>query len=216
MTTKLRTLVTLGCALVLSGISVASIMGQQVQEEVKQRPAVIHYKGDMAHILANLTNRYERTIGLEVDPRQSRTTVDFYLNQPTLTDVMNAITKSSVIYRWSNREESIDVIPMTGGSPFLDTHVTSFRVDYADETEAIVQLINLPEVQASLNAMRLQFRERANGLDTGSGRKMSFTLKNVTVRQVLNRIATECGTRFWMMHRNGAGLISISTEPIRG
>ncbi|HEY5883783.1 MAG TPA: hypothetical protein VIT88_03810 [Pyrinomonadaceae bacterium] len=213
MTTKLRTLVTSGCALVLLGISLASTMGQQVQDEARQHPAVIQYKGDMANILAVVATRYDRTIGLEVDPRQSRTTVDFYLKEPTLSDVMNAITKSSVIYRWSDGAESIEVIPLGGGSPLLDTHITSFRVDYADEGEAIVQLVNLPEVQASMNAMRLQFRERVNGLATNSGKKMSFTLKNVTVRQVLNRIANESGTRFWMMHRNGAGFISISTEP---
>jgi hypothetical protein len=168
----------------------------------------------MANLLANLTNVYDRTIGLEVDPRRPRSTVGFYLKDPTLADVLNAVTKSSPLYRWNEKEEFIEVVPLGGSSPFLDTRISNFRVDYADGAEAVSQLVNLPEVQASMNTMRLRYRDPANSRAIDAGKKMSFTLQDVTLRQVLNKIANENGSRFWILHRNGAGAISISVAPI--
>ena len=188
----------------------------QTPAEGRQLPVVFKYDGDMAHLLAQLPEVYGSTIGLEVDPRQPRSTVGFYLKEPSLSDVLNAITKSSLIYQWREKDGFIEVLPLQGSSPLLDTHISNFRVDYADEAEAITQLVNLPEVQASMNAMRLRYQDRANASTTGSGKKMSFTLENVTVRQVLNKIADENGTRFWTLKKNSAGIFSISTAPIRG
>ena len=206
------TIATIGFVM-LWGMCVSSVIGQQGPERtIKQNPAVIQYNGDMANLLSHLPNVYERTIGLEVDPRQPRSTVGFYLEKPSLADVLNAITKSAPIYRWSEKGEFIEVAPVAGSSPLLETPIRSFRVDYADETEAIVQLMNLPEVQAGMNAMRLRYRDPLSAppdSTTGAGKKMSFTLQNVTLRQVLNKIANENGSRFWVMQRNGAGLFSI-------
>jgi hypothetical protein len=33
---------------------------------------------------------------------------------------------------------------------------------------------------------------------------------------VLNKIADENGSRFWILNRNGAGVISMSIAPIKG
>src|SRR5687768_16475048 len=102
MSITLKTIATIGFALLLSGMSVSSSMGQQVPE-AKQLPAVIQYNGDMANILSHLPSVYGRTIGLEVDPRRPRSNVQFHLKQPTLPDVLNAITTSSSLYSWSER-----------------------------------------------------------------------------------------------------------------
>ena len=201
--------------LTICATSLAYALGQTPAER-RQRPVVFKYDGDMAYLLAQLPDVYDSTIGLEVDPRQPRSTVGFYLSEPTLADVLNAITKSSPLYQWREKDGCIEVLPLQGSSPLLDTHISNFRVDYADQAEAFTQLVNLPEVQASMNALRLRYQDRANASTTGSGKKMSFTLENVTVRQVLNKIAHENGTRFWTLKKNSAGIFSISTVPIRG
>jgi len=206
----------MGFALVVFGLYGSSIIrAQPAAETQSQPPAVIQYKGDMANMLAHLPSIYGRTIGLELDVRQQRSTVEFYLKDPTLVDVLNAITKSAPIYRWSDREDSIEVVPLKGGTPLLDTRVSSFRVDYADESEAITQLLNLPEVQASMDAMKLR-QNSTNAFAAGSGKKMSFAVHDVTVRQVLNKIANENGSRFWILTRNSAGFFSIRTVRIIG
>ena len=213
MNITLKTIAAVGFALLLSGMSVSSSMGQQVPE-AKQLPAVIQYNGDMANLLAHLPGVYGRTIGLEVDPRHPPAKVGFYLKDPSLADVLNAITNSAPIYQWSEREDFIEVVPLRGSSQLLDTHVSNFRVDNAGEAEAINQLVNLPEVQAGMNSMRLRYRGPANSLTGGSGKKMSFTLQDATVRQILNKIANENGSRFWVLQMYSAGGFSISTRPI--
>lgn len=107
------------------------------------------------------------------------------------------------------------MVPLRGGGPLLDTHISNFRVENAGEAEAINQLVSLPEVQAGINSMRLRYRGPANSLTDGSGKKMSFTLQDATVRQILDRIANENGSRFWVLQRYSGGGFSISTRPIR-
>jgi len=213
VSTNFRMIATIGLALVFSAMCMSPVMAQQAPETVKQPLRVIQYNGDMANILSQLPGIYHRTIGLEVDPRHQWSTVDFYLKDPTLVDVLNAITKSAPIYQWSDKQDFIEVVPVRGGTALLDTRISSFRVDYADESEAINQLLNLPEVQASMTAMRLRYKNTANPLAAGSGKKMSFAVQDVTIRQVLNKIANENGSRFWIMKRNIGGLFSIGTVP---
>lgn len=213
MSINLKTIPTIGFALLLATCTSPVIAQQAPPKTVKERVAVIQYKGDMANILSKLPEAFDRTIGLDVDPQHHWSPVDFYLKEPTLADVLNAITKSAPMYRWSDREDFIEIVPLTGGTPLLDTRVGSFRVDYADETEAINQLLNLPEVQASMTAMRLSYKNPGHALADNSGKKMSFAVQDVTVRHVLNKIANENGSRFWILKRNIAGLFSISTLP---
>lgn len=212
----LKTIATIGFVLVSSLLFTSTVMAQEAPATVKEGPAVIQYNGDMANILSHLPSVYGRTIGLEIDPRQPRSTVGFDLRHPTLADVLNAITKSAPIYQWSEKGSFIEVVPVGGGSPFLDTRISNFHVDYADPAEAINQLMNLPEVQAVMNLMRLRYQDLSGASATPNSKKMSFTVQNVTLREVLNKIADENGSRFWTLKRNGAGVISISIAPISG
>lgn len=178
----------------------------------RQRPAVIKYDGDMANMLSHLPDIYGSTIGLETDQQQPISTVGFYLTEPNLADVLDAITKSSLIYQWREREGSIEVVPLKGSSPLLDTYISNFRVDDVGEAEAIKQLINLPEVQMAMKGMNLSYRDRRNVPAGSDTKKLSISLDGITLRQVLNTIANEKGTRFWVFRRDNHGF-SISTSP---
>ena len=207
MSINFKTITTM-VSLVLAA-SMTSVIAHQTPEKVR----VIQYNGDMAAILSKLPSTYNRTIGLEIDPRHPRSTVHFNLQHPTLADVFNAITKSAPIYQWNERGDFVEVVPLSGSSPFLDTPISDFRIDYADEAEAINQLVNLPEVQAAMNAMRLRYRDSVDAGTKSSGKKMSFIWQNVTLRQVLNRMADESGSRFWILHKNITGVIWIRLAP---
>lgn len=211
---NVRAIVMANLLLLLCGLSVLPAMGQQV-EPARQTPAVIQYNGDMSNMLAHLPSVYGRTIGLEVDPQQRRSVVQFYLKEPTLADVLNEITRCAPVYRWSEKDDTVEIGPLAGGSPFLDTPIESFRVDYADAAEAINQLINLPEVQTSMTALKLRYREPQTSSAVDVGKKMTFAVHGVTLRQVLNRIAIENGSRFWVLQRDTRGSFAISTTPVR-
>ena len=184
----------------------------QTPTNAMRRPAVIKYDGDMASMLSHLPGIYGLTIGLETDPQRPRSTVGFYLTDPTLADVLDAITKSSLIYQWREGNGFAEVVPLKGSSPLLDTYISSFRVEGAGEAESINQLIKLPEVQMAMKEMNLIYRDRRNAPAGEEGKKFSISLEGVTMRQVLNTIANEKGTRFWVFRIDNHGF-SISTSP---
>jgi hypothetical protein len=66
----------------------------------------------------------------------------------------------------------------------------------------LIALLGLPEVQGAGSSMNLKLRPphapcRAEIKDE----KLSFDLSGVTLRQALNRIAADSGTRFWVFRR---------------
>jgi hypothetical protein len=199
--------------LTICGTSVSRAMGQQTSASRTQPPAVIKYDGDMAFMLAHLTDLFGVTIGLEVDPLQPKPQVGFYLRDPTLTDVLNAITRSAPRYQWRESGGIIEVLPLEGSSPLLDTIISNFRVTDVDEAVAINQLVNLPEVQASMRAMSLNRRDLGNASTERKGEKFSISLEGVTMRQALSRVAKENGARFWIFRTDSNGFFSINNSP---
>ncbi len=213
MTIDRRTIATAVIALTIYGAYTSPCEGQQGSESRTQLPAVIKYDGDMAFMLAHVTEIYGATIGLEVDPQQPRSRVSFYLRDPTLADVLNAIVQSASRYQWHNSGGFIEIMPLHGSSPFLDTIIRNFRIDNVDEREAIKQLVLLPEVQASMAAMSLSRQDLGEAATDKKGEKISIRLESVTLRQALNIVAKQTGTRFWVFSSDGKGRFSITNSP---
>ena len=139
--------------IIICGSSASKAIGQQTAVARTETPAVIKYDGDMAAMLAHLPRIYRTTIGLEVDPRKSRSQVKFNLRDPTLPDVLNAIVESAGQYQWRDNKGFIEVLPLEGSSPLLDAMINNYRVSDVDGPEAIKQLMSLPEVHGSMSAL---------------------------------------------------------------
>ena len=197
----------------ICGVSIAPTIAQQTSASRIQPPAVIKYDGDMASMLAHLPEIYGVTIGLEVDAQQPQSQVGFYLLDPTLADVLNAIVKSAPRYQWRESDGFIEVFPLAGSSPLLDTMISSIRTSDVDEAGAINQLLNLPETQANMRAMRLNRRALGGRSTEKKGEKFSVNLEGVTLRQALHKIAKDSGGRFWIFHNYSDGSFSISNSP---
>lgn len=213
MTIERKRITALVFALTICVMFASRVRGQQTSAPRTQTPAVIKYDGDMAFMLAHLTEIFGVPIGFEVDPQQPRPKVGFYLRDPTLPDVLNAIVRSAPRYQWRESDGFIEVLPLEGSSPLLDTIISDFRVNNVDETEAINQLLKLPEVQAGIRAMSLSPRYPGNATAERKGEKFSLSLEGVTMRQVLDRVAKENGARFWIFRRDTNGSFSISNSP---
>lgn len=203
---------TAGVVLTICGVSISPTIGQQTSASRIQPPRVIQYDGDMASMLAHLPEMYGVTIGLEVDAQQPQSRVGFYLLDPTLPDVVNAIVKSAPRYKWRESDEFIEVFPLAGSSPLLDTMISNFRTSDVDEAGAINQLINLPEMQANMKALSLNRRALGGTSTEKKGKKFSVNLEGVTLRQALHKIAKDSGGRFWIFRSYSDGFFSISNS----
>jgi hypothetical protein len=190
------------------GVFADYALGQQSTRV--QTPRIIHYNGDMAHLLAAMSETYDTTIGLEADPQQPRSPAAVELQNPSLADVMNAIVKSVPRYQWREKGNVVEVSPVAGGSSLLDTNIATFQVTDADAKDAINQLLMLPEVQANIRSMNLAWMEVST---ERRGKKFSMSLENVSMREALNMIAKESGTRFWIFRRVNRQFFTISNSP---
>src|SRR5262245_36917472 len=124
----------------------ADVLGQSTPRRA-QVLRVVQFNGDMAHLLSALAEGYGSTIGVETDPQQPRSAARVDVQDATLVDVLNAVVASVPRYQWRQNGESIEVVPVSGGTSLLDTNISKFQVTAADATDATNQLLMLPEVQ---------------------------------------------------------------------
>ena len=193
-----------------------ALAGQRPSAPQPRPIASIFYEGDMAGLLAKLAQEFGANIGLEVTPRRPKISVKVDLQDgPTLHDVLDAVVRSAQGYRWRESDGSIEVSPVEGGCPLLDTTVDNFQVGGVSQAEAVDQLINLPEVRAGMGALNLRYGERNGPPPRAVGEKFSMSVKGASVRQVLHQIAGRSGGRFWSFRRYGSQregeFITIST-----
>src|SRR5262249_11444688 len=171
---------------------------------------VIRFDGDMTSILAALPNAYGVTIGLELDTQRYHR-VEFFVLDATVTDAMNAIVQSSKKYQWRQTGGFIDVWPLAGGNPLLETRISSFNVKDLGPSEAFDRLLNLPEVQANMTAVDLKRRAPEGSPGKLSSSRFSINLEGVSLREALNKIAQESHLEMWIFRNYPNGFFSISS-----
>jgi|SRR5689334_3477684 len=197
-------------AAVVLGICAVSMSGVMAQQPPPQTLRVIDYSGDMAMLLANLSNTYGVTVGLELD-NQRYQHVSFKLVDATLTDVVNAMAQSSKKYQWRQTAGFVDVWPLAGSSPLLETRISSFNVKDLSPSDALDRLFNLPEVQANMTELNLKRRAPEGYREKLSSAPFSVNLEGVTLREALSKIAQESHLGIWIFRNYPNGYFSISS-----
>ena len=187
--------------------------GQQLPTKSIPARAVQLNGIDLAAILATLAADYQTTIGLEVDPAKPRSPLTLALRDVNFQQILDGIVNAEPRYRWRENDGSIEVFPVSGGSSLLDTPIQSFRVKEVNRALAVNRLLGLPEVQAMFSSMNLKLRPPNPASDRIKEEKLSFDLNGVTLRQALNRIATDSGERFWAFRRYADGTFEITLSP---
>ncbi|HKG60756.1 MAG TPA: hypothetical protein VKB05_13435 [Pyrinomonadaceae bacterium] len=197
-------------AAVVLGICAVSMSGVMAQQPTAPLVRVIEFKGDFTMVLAALPNTYGVTVGLELDTQRYHI-VSVSLQDATVTDVMNAIVQSSKKYQWQQTGGFIDVWPLAGSNPLLETRINSFNVKDLSPAEALDQLLNLPEVQANMTTLNL--KRRAPDVSPGklSSSRFSVNLEGVSLREALNKIAQESRLEIWIFRNYPNGFFSISS-----
>lgn len=197
-------------AAVVLGICGVSMPGVMAQQATPPRLRVIRYQGDMTLLLASLPNTYGVTVGLELDTQRYHY-VDLSLMDATLTDVMKAIVQSSKKYQWRQTDGFIEVWPLAGSNPLLETRISSFNVKDVSAADAFDQLLNLPEVQANMTTLNLKRRAPDASAGKLSSSRFSVKLERVSLREALNRIAQESRIENWVFRNYPNGFFSISS-----
>jgi hypothetical protein len=187
-------------------------VGQQ-QPTARPQPRVIEFGGDMAHFLAQIGSSYGVTIGLEVDPAQPHTYISVSLRNPTIDDVMNAVVQSAKRYRWERSKNSIDVRPLSGSHPLLDTMIGKVIIDEGSRARAIDQLLDTPEVQGRMRALDLARSDLVKVADETHPGKSSRVLENVSLREALHQISGDDTKQFWIFRIDGKRLVHVSPAP---
>ena len=195
-------------------VVLASISVSNAQQGAAKPPPLrmIHFRGDMAPLLAQLAQDYGVTIGLETDPKKPTSDVMLDLKGATLPDLLNGIVQSEPRYQWRESGGNIEVFPASGSNQILDIPVTTFQVKEVGRREAIDQLMSLPEVQAVMISMNLKLRPGAPPRIPAKDEKFSLSLSGVTIRQTLNRIAGESGVRFWLFRNDNDGFFYVGPD----
>ena len=197
-------------AAVVLGICAVSMPGVMAQQPALPPVRVVQVHGDMAALLASLANPYGVTIGLELDTQRYHQ-VSVSLMDATVTDVMNAIVQSSKKYQWRQTGGIVEVWPLAGSNPLLETRISSFNVKDVSPSEAFDQLLSLPEVQANITALNLKRRPPDISPGKLSGSRFSVNLKEVSLREALDKIAQESHIEIWIFRNYPNGFFSISS-----
>lgn len=197
-------------AVVVLGICAVVMSDVMAQQQTPRTLRVINYQGDMTLLLAAVSDSYGVTVGLELDTQPPRQ-VGVSLLDATLTDVMNAFVQSTKTYQWRQTGRFVDVWPLAGSNPLLETRITSFNVKDLSTSEAFDQLLNLPEVQANMTALNLKSRAPDASRGKLSSSRFSVDLEGVTLRDALNKIAQESGIEIWVFRNYPNGFFSISS-----
>jgi len=199
-------LITAAVVLVICGFSTSVDMAQQA---APPKVRVLEYQGDLSMLLAALPNSFGVTVGLELDA-QAHQLVRVSLLDATLPDVMNAIVQSSKKYTWREANGFVEVWPLTGSNPLLETRISNFNAKDLSPSQAFDQLFNLPEVQATMKAMNLK-RRAPDVLTKTTYNNFSVNLEGVSLRQALSKIASDSGIQIWVLRSYQNGYFSIDT-----
>lgn len=197
-------------AAVVLGICGVSMPGLMAQQATPPTLRVIRYEGDMTMLLASLANTYGVTVGLELDTQRYHH-VGVSLMDATVTDVMRAIVQSSKKYQWRQTDGFIEVWPLAGSNPLLETRISSFNVKDVSAADAFDQLLNLPEVQANMTTLNLKRRAPDASPEKLSSSRFSVKLEGVSLREALNKIAQESRIENWVFRNYPNGFFSISS-----
>src|SRR5215813_8974798 len=133
-------LIAAAVVLLICSVSMSGIMAQQ--RTPVQQLRVIDYSGDMTMLLAAMSDTYGVTVGLELEAQPPRQ-IKVSLVDATLTDIMNAIVRSSKRYQWGEEDDGfIGVCPLSGCNPLFETRISNFNVKDLSASEAFDQLFN--------------------------------------------------------------------------
>jgi hypothetical protein len=147
----------------------------------------------------------------EVQDCSGQTSYTFTPVESSLRGILDSIVSLAPQYRWEIKDNVINFIPRDDELQFLAVHISKLDINQVGSpNEALTQLLATPEVQ---NAQRNLGPRSVQGgtypfcpqCPAKEIKKFSVSLKNVTVREALNAIASAHGSAVWWLSQAQCG-----------
>ncbi len=113
-----------------------------------------------------------------------------------LGKILNEIVGADRNYRWEIQGGAINLVPVGGDPPFLQTHLGEFSIKTKSSLDALNQLQQRAEVKEGMSNLQLK-GGLAIVMYSRSPTEFSVEFKGGTLRQALNAIAVSSGTDVW-------------------
>lgn len=150
--------------------------------------------------------QYEVKVGLEYamnDP--DRLAVKLDLSGAMVAPVFDSLVKQKPDYTWKVSEEVYDIYPKLVKDSVLDLRIRTFSVTNATGKEVSDAIGALPEVKEWMLQRGVQRREFETGSRwRESDPRVTLSLKNLPLRNILNRVLKERKAKEWIVVRYGA------------
>lgn len=169
------------------------------------RRNVIVYDGELSHLLATLSERYQTVIGFETVPHQLRRNIKVSACFTTLDDVLDLVAVAAPEYLWRRHDGLVEVLPKDSALPLLDSMISEFELNNADWAGAMQAVVNLIEAKSQLTNTHLS----SSGPVSSSQHirlpaiHFSLRLENITLRRILHEVTKKSENYFWTFQRTG-------------
>jgi len=167
-------------------------------------------ESDFFRALQEVSYKYRVPLGIETDAQgQTAGHISIDVSKGTVADIFNALIQRAPNYKWVESNGVVNVMPLQDTDSVLNLKIARFYVTHATPDDLHIAIRSLPEVEAWLNQRQLAERGfmtssiliGANG-ETDQPRA-SLRLKNMTLREIMNRAVKKPGFLIWFVGRYG-------------
>jgi hypothetical protein len=184
------------------------VSGQTSLESKLDQPVALKEfsLGKAYDAIFDIASKYDIPVGVEADFVQTDVTDGTIKTcaipaSPKLRTFFDSLTTCFPKYQWNERGGVINIavkdkhIP----HPLLDTMISEFNVRFDDLDTLKGAIIRNPDVQANLALAGFEVRELSFGNQehTSDVRGGTISLKNITVREILNETLRTTNYRYW-------------------
>lgn len=113
-----------------------------------------------------------------------------------LGKILNEIVGADRNYRWEIQDGAINLLPVGGDPPLLQTHIGEFSIKTKSSLDALNQLQQRAEVKQGMSNFQLK-GGLAIVMYSRNPTEFSVEFKGGTLRQALNAIAVSSGSDVW-------------------
>jgi hypothetical protein len=162
--------------------------------------------GSLSLALQRLATEHHLLIGFESLPAtEKQLDINVEVEDGRVRDALDAIIAKDTRYEWTVSDDAIEIRPRAQRDRLMGVEFDRFRVDQVNRNEAVDAFVNSREVQAVLKNAGVRRREIMSLPGDASDNLLRFSLDlhQATARKILNEIAIESGSVFWVFSRYG-------------
>jgi hypothetical protein len=160
-------------------------------------------------ILGDLASKHNVPIGIEIVPEETNERSDeglqINVKDGTVKEALDAFVQIYPYYKWEEVNGVINISPKIEPDPLLETMISNFEVKQKNAAEISEAITKLPEVEIALRNDGLEAKRltllKSKPYDQWP--KLSFTVQDKTVREILNHIIRTQNCKYWAVSRWG-------------